>query len=334
MGVNKNAILRYIAIDSCLSDRSKRWTLEDLIDACEQRLKDQGYADYKVGKRTVQLDIENMRSKENGYNAPIVVSNRKYYTYSDPLFRITQNAISGQDIDKLDEICGLLKHYCSFSRFKELDKFILKLEDIVNSEKLNQPALIEMDQNFTIKGNQFLDAVYSAIQNKKVLVVWYQSFKAKRPGKIVFAPYLLKEFRGRWYVIGAKHQGKTLLNLALDRIEEIEVLEDEPFFTIEGFDAPKYFSNVIGVTTNGQKPVNVYLLLNKEIAPYIISKPLHASQQIVKESDDGIEIVIQVIHNLELEREILGFGENVKVLAPVSLQQRLKERITRLGKMY
>lgn len=34
MPVNKNALLRYRTIDNCLRNTRRRWTLDDLIDAC------------------------------------------------------------------------------------------------------------------------------------------------------------------------------------------------------------------------------------------------------------------------------------------------------------
>lgn len=334
MSIKSQAIIRYLTIDKCLRDHSRRWTLDDLINACEDQLRLNGTTEVKVGKRTIQLDIENMRSPEKGYGAPIVVLNRKYYTYSDPGFSITRATLSVQDQNRLNEVIVQLKYLNRYKQFNDLEKLVLKLQDIVTSEIMHSSSVIDIEKNFTVKGNEFLQPLYESIINKEVLTVWYQSFKAKRAAKIVFIPYLLKEFRNRWYVIGSKVQGKALLNLALDRIEDIEVETGEPWFMLEGFDPGELFNNAIGVTTIGQKPVNVHLLLNKEIAPYILSKPLHHTQQIINEGEEGVEIVIRVIHNLELEREILGYGEQVKVLAPESLKQRIKGRLNLISKLY
>ena len=34
MPVNKNALIRYKTIDNCLRNPYRRWTLDDLVDAC------------------------------------------------------------------------------------------------------------------------------------------------------------------------------------------------------------------------------------------------------------------------------------------------------------
>jgi hypothetical protein len=54
-----------------------------------------------VSKRTIQADIQLMRSNKLGYNAPIVIKDRKFYTYSDPDYSITNALINSADVDKL-----------------------------------------------------------------------------------------------------------------------------------------------------------------------------------------------------------------------------------------
>ena len=79
MPVSKNALIRYKTIDRCLRNRYRRWTLEDLIEACSDALYEYEGRDEGVSRRTVQLDIQMMRSDKLGYNAPIKVVDRKYY---------------------------------------------------------------------------------------------------------------------------------------------------------------------------------------------------------------------------------------------------------------
>ncbi|SEA36439.1 hypothetical protein SAMN05216365_10575 [Porphyromonadaceae bacterium NLAE-zl-C104] len=73
MPQNKNALIRYRTIDKCLQNRYRQWTLEDLIEACSEALYEYEGRKVNVSKRTVQLDIQTMRSEKLGYNAPITV---------------------------------------------------------------------------------------------------------------------------------------------------------------------------------------------------------------------------------------------------------------------
>ena len=69
-------------------------------------------------------------------------------------------------------------------------------------------------------------------------------------------------------------------------------------------------------------------------APYILTKPLHPSQKILKEESNGTIFSISVTWNFELEREILGFGESIVVLSPKRLRNKINHRIKKMGERY
>jgi hypothetical protein len=81
MSVSSNALLRHITIDACLRDATKKYALLDLIEACTKAIKENSKVKLKdnfvVSTRTVQLDLQFMRDKKRGYNAPIVVYEQK-----------------------------------------------------------------------------------------------------------------------------------------------------------------------------------------------------------------------------------------------------------------
>lgn len=327
MPLNRYALIRYKTIDQCLQNRYRRWTLDDLIEACSEALYEYEGVNKRVGLRTIQSDIQVMRSDKLGYNAPIIVVNKKYYTYDDPDYSITNIPLSQQDLNRLTKVAEILKQFKGFSHFNDLNLLVQKLEDKVHSERENQNPVIEIEKNENLKGLNYLELIYQSILNKKCLSIKYQSFKARKPGKIVFHPYLLKEYRNRWFVLGKKSAAQPILTLALDRIHEIEINEKYKYIDDPAFNPKLYYRDVIGVTVNSNKPVNIHLFIDRRNAPYVLTKPLHHSQQLICKSEKGIEIAIKVIPNFELEREILGFGENMKVISPISLRNRIQERL-------
>ena len=108
MPVNKNALIRYKTIDNCLRNPYRRWTLDDLVDACSQALYEMEGITKGVSVRTVQADIQMMRSDKLGYNAPIVVYDKIYYTYADPDYSITEMPLSMDDCKLIKEAITLL----------------------------------------------------------------------------------------------------------------------------------------------------------------------------------------------------------------------------------
>lgn len=324
MPVNRNALIRYTTIDKCLRNRYRKWTLEDLIDACSDTLYEYEGIDKGVSKRTVQMDIQMMRSEKLGYNAPIIVQDKKYYTYENADYSITQLPLSEQDLNKLGDAVEILKQFQGFSHFKEMTGLIQKLENKIYTENSQSRPVIHIERNENLKGLEHLNGLYQVILKKQVIKIEYQSFKAKRSNRIYFNPYLLKEYNNRWFLIGKQSKGDMIMNLALDRIHSYETMEEMAFKDDPAFNPETYYENVIGVTMNtGLLPRSIKLFINNENTPYVLTKPLHWSQQLIEEGKDGAIISIKVIPNFELERIILGFGPSIKVLSPRSLSQKI-----------
>jgi predicted DNA-binding transcriptional regulator YafY len=327
MPVNKNALVRYKTIDKCLQNRYRTWTLEDLIDECSDVLYEYEGIDKGISKRTIQMDIQMMRSEKLGYSAPIIVVDRKFYTYEDQDYSITNIPLTEQDLSTLSETVEILRQFKGFSHFQELDGMVQKLEDHVYSAKSNKHTVIDIEKNENLKGLKFLDELYKSIIEKRSINITYQSFKARQANSFDFHPYHLKEFRNRWFLIGTTKVKGPIVNLALDRM--IELSEGKvPFYQDESFDSELHFKDVIGVSVSGNlDPIDVVLFVTHVHSPYVITKPLHSSQQVLSRDNYGITISIRVQHNFELEKEILAFGDGVKVVSPPSLRRNITNRI-------
>jgi predicted DNA-binding transcriptional regulator YafY len=334
MPVNRNALIRYKTIDKCLQNHYRQWTLEDLIEACSEALYEYEGILKGISKRTVQLDIQLMRSDKLGYNAPIIVFDNKYYTYEDRGYSITNIPLTDKDLGKMSEAVEFMKQFKGFSHFRELDGMIQKLEDHVYSQKKKQKPVIDFEKNENLKGLEFLDVLYQSIIQQRAIRLTYQSFRARQSSSFDFHPYLLKEFRNRWFLLGIKNKREPILNLALDRIIDIHP-SDISYIAKEEFNAEIYFKDVIGVSVSPDlAPEKVVLFVTHKHAKYVITKPFHSSQRVIGKDCFGITIELTVQHNFELEKEILGLGEGIMVIAPERLKRSITGRLNEVVDLY
>ncbi len=335
MSINKLALIRYKTIDECLQNKFRKWTLEDLIEKVSDMVYEYEGIETGVSKRTIQADIQLMRSDKLGYNAPIVVKDRKYYTYEDPNYSITNMPINQMDVEKLKEVVSVLKQFNGFNYFEEMTEMITKMENNLNKSTKQSRNCIQFESNRQLKGIEHINPLYHAILNKKSLLVEYKSFKASKSQQTIYYPYLLKEYRNRWFLIAKPKRTATLITLALDRIVEFTEAKEESFVEYQGPDFDTYYDDLIGVTkTAKDKTWNVVLQIDRQNAPYILTKPIHHSQKLLQQDTDWIVVVIQVVLNFELEREILGFGESMKVLSPRILVNKIKRRLEKANHIY
>lgn len=338
MPVNRNALIRYKTIDTCLRNKYRQWTLEDLIDACSDALYEYEGIDKGISRRTVQGDIQMMRSEKLGYNAPIVVYDNKYYKYEDEDYSITNTPLSEQDLKMMSEAVEVLSQFKGFSYFSGMGEIVNRLEDHVTSAKTKAIPVIDFEKNENLQGINYLDTIYHAIVDKQSLRMTYKSFKAREATSFIFYPYLLKEYKNRWFVFGLQQGAPMLKNLALDRIQQLEIVKNEPYRENKLFDPLTFFDDVVGVTKSvNQQVEKITFLVTKEHAPYIRTKPIHKSQQVIEHNEDGsIIFEIEVIVNQELQREFLGFADGIRILSPNSLvrfmTKKFKKAIEGYGK--
>jgi predicted DNA-binding transcriptional regulator YafY len=334
MAINKNALIRYKTIDHCLRNRFRKWTLDDLLDACSDALYEYEGIRKGISLRTVQMDIQMMRSDRLGYNAPIVVVDKKYYTYEDPKYSIANIPLTTQDLSTLGEVVTILQQFKGFRHFQEVDDMIGRLEHKIFKQQHQSSPVVDFEKNENLRGLEHLSPLYQAIAQRQVLQMAYQSFRARVAQTFTFHPQVLKEYRNRWFVVGIREAGGELLMLALDRIQHFEPLPKEKYHAA-GISAT-YFDDALGVTKGtGMVPITVRFWADSNQTPYIISKPVHRSQQLIEHRDGGAEFEMTLVWNPELERELLGFGEHIQVLSPPKLvrfmQKRLSKALARYG---
>ena len=332
MPVSKNALIRYKTIDRCLQNHYRRWTLEDLIDACSDALYELEGRDEGVSRRTVQLDLQNLRKL---YEAPIKVVDHKYYVYEDPDFSITESPLSEEDIRQMAEAVKVLRELSGFQQFSGMEDIMGRLEDVVHIARDKSRPVVFFEKNDLLKGLEFIRPLHQAILNHHPVQMTYQSFRAKEPTHFVFHPYALKEYNNRWFIFGRRGR-KDIENLALDRIVSLAEEPEVPFMEDPGFDPEAWFADMVGVTKfRSNTPERVVIWASASDAPYIITKPFHSSQKVVKQNEDGsIILELEIIINRELVRMLLGFAEGLKVKSPRKLVYMMKNHFGKAAELY
>lgn len=319
--------------------KGRKVTLDELIEACNDALYEtNGYGE--VSRRTIQHDIQEMRySQALGYYAPIKVVDKKYYKYDEYGYSITQIPISSEDMAQLSEAVDLLKQMSSFRGFDGVEDVVNRLEDYVASMRYKVAPVILLESNERLRGLEYITDLHDAIMNREPIEITYKSFRSAEAQTFCFSPYILKEFRNRWFVFGDRHDFtyKPLVNLALDRIEGIATAsKGERYKKDKDFRPDTYFKDMIGVTREMESPVeHVMFIASQTEAPYIRTKPLHQTQKEKETQADGsVLFSIDVVLNHELERDLLGYGEGITVISPQSLVEKLEERLRKTIENY
>ena len=239
--------------------------------------------------------------------------------------------MNDEGLDALNSALDILRQLQGFPQLASSIDIISKLNEQISRQTGTSVPAMDMEHVEGYRGAQFIGAIYDAVRKQQTLVIEYQSFKARQPETLVVYPYLLKEYRNRWFLICEKSTNRSpQVNIfALDRIHSVKPDKDHPFMKCVDFDPEHFFDDTIGVTKQiSDKARRVVIKVDRQQAPYVESKPFHKSQKVEQRFRDGsIQLSLKVVINNELERLILGYGGHVEVIAPPEFRSRIAESV-------
>lgn len=335
MPANKEALIRYRVINRCLRNKYKPYPkLEDLIEACENALGK------PISKRSIQSDLQAMRyDGDLGFNAPISYDNKEGgYKYDDQSYSIDNIPLNEDDLDTLEFATKILDQFKNVEILKPFSGIIEKIAssyEISRHAELNeQNEFIQFESSPIARGTEYISALLNFIKGQKELILKYKSFQKDETKDYCIHPFLLKEYKNRWYLVALNKDKKKINTFGLDRI--VDLRESGKYFELpKDFDAQEYFKDSFGITAPQKISVKkVILQFSSEQAKYILSQPIHHSQKIISDNKNGLRIELKVMISYELKAHILSYGDGVKVLKPKSLVKDIAEEIKKMKKNY
>lgn len=335
MPTNKNALIRYQALDRCFQNPGRKYFIEDLVEACSLAIQDFSGSRHGVQRRQVLADIVFMES-EQGWALPLErfkEGKRVYYRYGDSEFSINKQPFSEADKTRLREVLLTLSRFKGMPQFEWMEELQVRLESLTQIQENALPA-VGFQENPYLKGIGHFSELFQAIKNETPIKLIYAGFRQKSSEEFVFHPWYLKQYNNRWFIFGYNEAYNDLSNFALDRI----ISFSECAITYKKntqVDFLEYFEDVIGVTIKRDaEPEKVLINIDNKLWPYIESKPLHGSQKVKERTGSSVTIEIAVQINYELISLLLSFGESLEVLAPNNLRDTLRQKVNAMAEIY
>jgi predicted DNA-binding transcriptional regulator YafY len=277
-------ISRYLLIINYLKRGQANWS--DVLNHLKTQSEITGY-NYVISQRTFQRDINEIGSLWN--------------------FEIQNNKSTGYYI--------LAQEKEDNENFQLLDSF-----NLYNALSLsnNYSQLIEFETRIP-KGTEHIYGLLHTIKNRFVIELNYHKFYEDEAEKVVVHPYLVKQFKGRWYLLCIKESSGKVRTYGLDRIIDFDIRKKK-YVVDKELNLAEKFKSCFGIITPEElKPERVVFSLSAEQAKYIITYPLHVSQRVVKETRDEVTFEITVYITYDLLMELLGLGEQITIISPKKL---------------
>jgi predicted DNA-binding transcriptional regulator YafY len=292
-------------------------------DEILRKLKDE--FDMEVSWETIKKDLQeiNSETKVIGYDA------KNGYHLLDKGGYLSQFSYTGEQRKALELASGILSELGGIPLLQDFDSIIkklLKVDHTDNRLKKFFRSIIQLETVPKMEGIKWVGPIFKAIRGNKMIALTYKKFDSPVSKNYRLHPYMLKEYRNRWYLVCRNEEVNKVVTFALDRVQEVKELDSELIW--QDFDPEEYYKYSLGITTYDTEDVlDVRLKVTRSQLNYHKTLPLHHSQQVESEGDDFGIIKLKVRFSYELMKEILGMGHEVEVLEPESLRKEVAERL-------
>ena len=194
--------------------------------------------------------------------------------------------------------------------------------------KLSPSVFLEKRKSL---GTENIYGIIHAIQNGYILQFTYQKHWEDYSTQRMVYPIAIKESQQRWYLVALDKKNDVVKTFGLDRISNLKVTDTK--FKPFAYKVEKEFQHAFGVETYSPAE-QVVLEFSKQQGNYIKTFPLHESQRIIEETEYSVVLEIFIHTTNDIKMELLKYGNDVKVLSPISLQNEIKNRISEMSNLY
>ncbi|MBQ2332664.1 MAG: WYL domain-containing protein [Prevotella sp.] len=173
-------------------------------------------------------------------------------------------------------------------------------------------------------GDGKLQLVINAMKENRQVMMTYRRYGSPASNSFTLAPYCIKLFHQRWYLLGCLSNG-FWVTFSFDRMEEVKMTPTK-FKLPEDFDASEYFRESYGIVVNDKVKTERIVLRAYGYEPYNLRDlPLHHTQREINKTEDYSDFELRLKPTTDFMTKLFSRGEWLEVLEPQSLAEELIE---------
>ncbi len=183
-------------------------------------------------------------------------------------------------------------------------------------------------------GNYILQDIIKAMRESRRIMITYRRYGAASANSFSVAPYCVKLFKRRWYLLArldrpsyrdnGKDDKEVLSIFSLDRIEDL-LIQETKFIINPDFDAASYFDECFGIIIgDGTKPERIVLRAYGLEPYYLRDLPLHPSQKEIQETEDYTDFEYYLRPTSDFMAHLMSRGEWLQIISPNRLAEEMQ----------
>ncbi len=318
----KLKLLYLLRILTQRTDEENPLTVLQMISALEQygiQAERKSIYDDIECLRLFGVDICTCRTKTTGY----YVANREFEL---PELKLLVDIVQSS-------------RFITSKKSMELISKIEKLTSNANAGKLQRQVYITNRVkaiNEQIYYN--VDKIHEAIaQNKKIAFKYFhfdvnkKKIYGKNGERYVETPVSLTWDDENYYLIAYKEKYKDFAHYRVDKMENIEMLEEERNLPEEKFDISQYSKRIFSMF--GGEETEVAIRFQNSLADVVFDR-FGTEVPITEKGEDTFVCRVKVAVSNQFLAWVLSFGNRAKILSPCEVSEKLQELVEQVRENY
>jgi len=215
----------------------------------------------------------------------------------------------------------------------ELQQRIAHLIDQQGLEFSAHPERVHIrhDAGRPVPARLFEDLLRALFRERRVRIR-YHGRRRDEVSEREVSPQRLTSYRDRWYLDAWCHSAEGLRSFAVERIVELELLE-EAALVIDADELRAHFDSAYGIFS-GPVEHTAAIRFSPEAARWAADEHWHPEQRIEAVDDGGIVLHVPFGSSRELVMDILRYGADAEVLAPAVLRRAVADEARQMAACY
>lgn len=219
---------------------------------------------------------------------------------------------------------------------EELDVLQQRMSQLIDQEGIDFSAHperihIRHDAGRPVPGRLFEDLL-KALFRRQRLSIRYHGRRRDDISEREVSPQRLTAYRDRWYLDAWCHRAEGLRSFAVERILKLEAL-DQAADSMSSDQLREHFDQAYGIFS-GPAEHTAELLFSAEAARWAAEEQWHPEQQQQLLEDGQLLLKLPFGSSRELIMDVLRYGDDVEVLAPPQLRQKVAVMIQSMQTRY
>src|SRR5215469_15577308 len=288
-------------------------------------------AQLEVSTKSIHRDLEFMRDR---LQLPLEFDRQRLgYRYTEEVKAFPTLQITEGELFALIVAEKALQQYRGTSFERPLLSAIKKMEQsLPDTISLN---LADVGQTISFRTRvepildlKIFDSLARAVAARQQLELDYRKPGAGKSEARIVDPYHLANINGEWFLFAFDHARADIRKFAPARIRSIQptgkIFERSKKFSME-----KELRDSFGVHS-GEGEFDVVIRFSTRAADYIREKKWHESQHLQELKNGGVELHLKLSSLIEIERWVLSWGGDAKVIKPRELAEAVRNAAKRM----